>query len=170
MGMINMVPVAAIAMALAACGGEAAGPAEPPASSLGAGLYELSAEVTELAATEKDAPATKLKLGEKQVIRACVSSDGKPTPELLAEAGDKCQVKDSYVRNGRINQQLSCTRKGVDGQINPAIDGTFKADSFEGKITTNTYIYNAGDYRLVRQVTARRVGDCPPEGDAKTAS
>ena len=115
-----------------------------------------------MTATEKIAPATKLKLGDRQVVRACVAADGRPAPELLAEDGDKCELKDSYIRNGRMSSQLSCTRDGVGGQIAPTIDGKFKADSFEGVITTNTYLYNDGDYRLVRKVTARRIGDCPP--------
>src|SRR4029450_8204405 len=122
------------------------------------GLYELSAEVTQLNVTGKGTLGTKLKLGDKQVIKACVSSSGKPAPELLAEDGDKCQFKDSYIRNGRISAQLSCTRKGITGQIAPNIDGTFKADNFEGQIPTDTYLYNAANYHLVQKVMARRIG------------
>jgi hypothetical protein len=162
MGMIRIVPVTALAMALCACG-EKAAPVEETAQSLSAGLYQLDAEVKTLIATEKLPPATKLKLGDKQQVKACVAADGTPAPELFAEDGDKCEYKDKYIRDGRINAQLSCTRKGIDGQIAPAMNGTFKADSFEGRVTTGTYLYNDGDYQLVRKVTARRIGDCPPE-------
>ena len=166
---IRIVVVGAIALALAACGGEQPAAVEQAAASLTGGLYELSAEVTGVAATGKGAPATKLKLGDRLVTRACVGAYGKPAPELLAEEGDKCQFKESYVRNGRMNGQMSCTRKGADGNIAPIFDGTFKADSFEGEITTATQLYNGGDYRLTRKVTAKRVGDCPPDA-AKTAA
>ena len=113
MGMIKMLPVAMTALALISCS-EKPAPVEETAASLSGGLYELSAEVTELTAADKGAPATKLKLGDKQLIKACVAADGKPAPELLAEDGDECNVQDSYVRNGRINTQLKCTRKGID--------------------------------------------------------
>ena len=169
MGKVRIWAVSALALALTACGGEQPAPVEQVAASLSGGLYELSAEVTELAATGKSTPATKLKLGEKQVTKACVAADGKPAPELLAEDGDKCQFKESYIRNGRMNGQLSCTRKGADGNIVPIFDGTFKADSFEGEITTATQLYNGGDYRMIRKVTAKRVGDCPPDAPKTTA-
>jgi len=169
MGNFRMTAAAAMALALAACGEKPAPVEEIAAASLTGGLYELSAEVTGVAATGKGAPATKLKLGDRLVTRACVGADGKPAPELLAEEGDKCQFKESYVRNGRMNGQMSCTRKGADGNIAPIFDGTFKADSFEGEITTATQLYNGGDYRLTRKVTAKRVGDCPPDA-AKTAA
>jgi len=169
MGEVRTVIAAAMALALAGCGEKPAAPVEEAAASLSGGLYELSSEVTELAATGKAPPATKLKLGDKVVTRACVAADGKPAPELLAEEGDTCQYKESYVRNGRMNGQLSCTRKGADGTIAPIFDGTFKADSFEGEIATATQLYNGGDYRMTRKVTAKRVGDCPPVPAGKPA-
>jgi hypothetical protein len=169
MGDVRMVAAAALAVALAACG-EKPAPVEEIAASLSGGLYELSAEVTELAATGKGAPATKLKLGDKQVVKACVAANGKPAPELLAEDGDKCQFKTSYIRNGRMNAQMSCIRKGTGGQIAPTVEGTFKADSFEGKITTATSLYAGGDYRMTRKVTAKRVGDCDGSEGAPAAN
>ena len=73
-------------MLLAACGGEKAAPvAEEAPATLAAGLYEVSSEVTQLASTDNSTPATKLKLGDKGTIQACVAADGKPAPELLAE-------------------------------------------------------------------------------------
>ena len=35
---------------------------------------------------------------------------------------------------------------------------------------TLTYFAAEGDYRLTRKITAKRVGDCPAEGVAKTTS
>jgi len=168
MGMIKAMPVVGLALILAGCGGEKqAAPVEAAAPRLDAGLYELTAEVTQLDSTDKTTPATKLKLGEKEVIKACVLADGKPAPELLAEQGDKCEIKDSYIRNGRMSAEMSCTRNNPAGPVMPAMSGSFKADSFEGEITTMTYFYNSGDYRLTRKVSAKRIGDCPAEGTAK---
>ena len=86
MGMLKLTFMAGVALALAACGGEQKTEAPPKApAKLAAGLYELNAEVVQLASTDQSTPATKFKQGDKQVIRACVAADGKPAPELLAE-------------------------------------------------------------------------------------
>jgi len=170
MGMIKAMPVVGLALLLAGCGsGQKAAPVEEAAPRLDAGLYELTAEVTQLDSTDKTTPATKLKLGEKEVIKACVLADGKPAPELLAEKGDKCEIKNSYIRNGRMSAEMSCTRSSPAGPVMPAMSGSFKADSFEGEITTMTYFNDNGDYRLTRKVSARRIGDCPAAGAADKA-
>jgi hypothetical protein len=159
--------IASVSLALAACGGEEkqeAAVEEVPAT-LAAGLYEVSAEVTQLASTDNTTPATKLKLGDKGVIKACVAADGKPEPALLAEAeGDKCEIKNSYIHNGRMSAQMSCTRSGESGYVMPAMMGSFSKGGFEGEISTLTYFVADGDYRMTRKVTAKRVGDCPAEG------
>jgi hypothetical protein len=172
MGMSKWIGVASLALAVTACGGEkkqeAAAAEEAPAT-LAAGLYEVSAEVTQLASTDKTTPATKLKQGDKQVVKACVAADGKPAPELMAEAGDKCEIKNSYIRYGRMSAQMSCSRDGHVGYVMPAMMGSYSADGFEGEINTLTYFNEDGDYRMTQKVTAKRVGDCPAGGAAKTS-
>ena len=72
MGMPKVIGVAGLALALVACGGEKkqeAAVEEVPAT-LAAGLYEVSAEVTQLASTDNTTPATKLKQGDKLVAKA----------------------------------------------------------------------------------------------------
>ena len=160
-----------LTLALAACGSggggqEKAAEAEAAPASLAAGLYEVSAEVTQLASTDNTTPATKLKQGDKLTTRACVSADGKPAPELLAENGDKCQVKSSYIRNGRMSAEMSCTRDGKSGSVMPAMNGSFSKDAFDGSVTTLTYFVDDGDYRMTRKLSAKRVGDCPAGGAA----
>ena len=170
MEVIKLAPIAAATMMLAACGGEKAAPAkeEAPAKPV-AGLYELTSEVTLLESTDKSTPATKLAKGEKSVIKACVTDKGVPAPELLAEEGDKCEIKNSYVNYGRISAQMSCSRSGRSGYVMPAMIGSFKADSFDGNINTLTYFVENGDYRMERKVSAKRIGDCPAGGAAEKA-
>ncbi len=168
MGMSKWMGVAGVALMLAACGGgekkqEAAAAEEAPAT-LAAGLYEVNGEVTELTSTDNTTPATPLKQGDKVATKACIAGDGKPAPELLAEAeGDKCKVDSSYVRNGKISAQGSCTREGQSGGVMPSMAGDFTADGFKGEITTATYFAKEGDYRMTRKVTGKRIGDCPAE-------
>jgi hypothetical protein len=168
MGLRKLAFASALALALAACGEKKEEPAAVAApAKLSAGLYEMSAEVTQLASTDNTTPVTKLKQGDKQVVKACVSADGQPDPALLGEAGDKCEIKNSYIRNGRMSAQMSCTREGQSGYVMPAMMGSYSADGFEGEINTLTYFVAEGDYRLTRKVTAKRVGDCPAEGAPK---
>lgn len=172
MGISKLVCVSGLALALAACGGgkeEQPAAAEEAPATLAAGLYELSAEVTQLASTDNSTPATKLRQGDKIVTKACVAADGKPAPELLAEAGDKCEQKSGYIRNGRMTVELSCRREGENGSVMPAMNGSFTKDGFQGEVVSLTYFVENGDYRMIRKVTAKRIGDCPPEGTAEKA-
>ena len=82
------------------------------------------------------------------------------TPEVFAEGNETCNAIDNYMRNGRMSLQYQCTR-GSD-QLSQLVDGNFKADSFEAKVTTATYFAGDGDYDLTRSFTGKRVGDCPP--------
>lgn len=168
----KLLCMSGLALALAACGGgkpDQAAVEEAPAT-LAAGLYEVSAEVTQLASTDNTTPATKLKQGDKVTTRACVGADGKPAPELLAEAaGDKCEIKNSYIRMGRMSAQMSCSREGQPGYVMPAMMGSYSADGFEGEISTLTYFTAEGDYRMTRKVTAKRIGDCPAAAPAEKA-
>ena len=167
MGKMKLIPVAGLAALLMGCGGEKPAAVEEAPAKLNPGLYEVSYEVTMLASTDQTTPATKLKQGDKGVIKACVAADSKPAPELLAEEGDKCEIKNSYIRNGRMSAQMSCTRDGKNGPVMPAMMGSFKGDTFEGEINSMTYFVENGDYRMSRKISAKRVGDCPAEGAAE---
>ena len=162
---VKWTPVIAAAIVLAACGGEKPAPVAEAAESLTPGLYEVTSEVTALSSTDKTTPFTKLKQGDKTALKACVAADGKPAPVLFAEAeADKCEIKNSYIRNGRLSAQMSCKREGKRGEVMPAMMGSFTADSFEGEITALSYFVEDGDYRMTRKVSAKRVGDCPAAG------
>lgn len=158
-----------VALLLTACGSEPTAPKQAAAAALQAGLYEVTSEVTALSSTDNSTPATSVKQGDKSTWRACVPTDSKPSPELLAEPGDQCEIKNSYIRNGRMSAQMVCARQGASGQVMPAMMGSFTADGFEGDITSLTYFASDGDYRLVRKVSGKRVGDCPAGGAAPPA-
>ncbi len=156
----TLMGTATLAM-LAACGNEAPRPAavEKP-KTLVAGEYEVVSEVTMLASADKSTPATKLKMGDKQTIRACVAADGTPDPAMFAEAGDKCIVNNSYARSGRLSVQYTCNRAGK-GDINLNADGNFTADGYEVLVTAGSSFPGDGDYNVTRKLTAKRLGACP---------
>ena len=90
-------------------------------------------------------------------------ADGTIDPKAFAEGDESCTALDSYMRNGRMSLQYKCSR-GSD-QMTQLVDGDFKADSFEAKVTTSTYFAGSGDYELTRTFTGKRVGDCPAEAE-----
>lgn len=153
--------LASLVLAVTACSSEAPKPAEPESpAKMVAGEYEIVGEVTKLASADKSTPATKLKMGQKDIIRACVTADGTPDPAMFVEAGDSCTATNSYVRSGRLSVQYSCTREGK-GTLFPNADGNFTADGYKAIVTVGTSFPGDGDYNLTRMLTAKRVGACP---------
>ena len=165
--MIKFIVATATLMMLAGCGNKAPEPVavEKPKTMV-AGEYEVSSEVTKLASTDKSTPATTLKLGDKDVIRACVAADGTPDPKMFVEDGDKCTVTNSYARSGRLSVQYSCSRAGK-GELYANADGNFTADGYNALVTAGSSFAGDGDYSLTRTLTAKRVGNCPAGGTAK---
>lgn len=155
----------AMAALLAACSDESAKAPEPEqtvAASLQPGEYEITAKVDALTSTDKTTPKTQSKVGdEPKVTKTCVPADGTIEPAAFVEAGESCTPGETYMRNGRMSLQYKCTRGG--GQVTQMVDGNFKADSFEAKVSTATYFAGDGDYRLMRSFTAKRIGDCAAE-------
>lgn len=165
--MRNMV--VAGALALAACGQPAEQPkaAEVPAK-LPAGQYEVTAKVTSLVSTDKTPLPTFAKVGDTIVTQGCVGADGTPPAAMLATKGDQCAVADPYIRNGRMNLTLDCTRKG-QGKVMSTLNGSYTADGFTGTLTATSTFSGSGDYRLVEEISGRKVADqCSPEAADNT--
>ncbi len=165
--MIKMLIATGTLALLAGCGGEAARPAkvEKP-KTLVAGEYEVVSEVTKLASTDKKTPATKLKMGGVETIRACVAADGTADPAMFIEKGDRCTVLHSFARAGRLSVQYTCKRDAT-GDLYPNVDGDYTADGYKALVTVGTAFPGDGDYSLTRTLTAKRIGACPAAGPAK---
>ena len=159
---------------IAGCTSDSAPPAEQAETvALLPGEYDISAKIDSFRSTDKATPATRAKVGDPPATRrACVAAGGNMPVEAFADAGDLCTASSSYVRNGRLNLQLSCSRPG-HGTVMQLADGSFKADSFEAKLNTATYFTGSGDYAMTRSFTGKRVGECsavpakPETGKAK---
>lgn len=162
------------AFALAACGQEAAAPPAKVAAParLPAGQYEVTATVESLASTDKTPVPTFAKAGDTATAQGCVGEDGVPKAELLAAPGDACAVKEPYIRGGRMNLTLDCTRPG-QGKVMATVDGKYTAEGFTGTLIATTAFVGSGDYRLVEKLTARKVADqcttVPAAGGKKAA-
>lgn len=152
--------ITGLALALAACGGEeaAAPKKEAPPAKLPAGEYEVTATVTSLTSTDNTPLPTFAKQGEVITTRGCVGADGLPAPELLAARGDVCTLQNPFVRNGRMNFQLNCDREG-QGNVMADVNGTYTAEGFTGTLTATSFFPGSGDYRMVQELTARKVAD-----------
>lgn len=130
------------------------------------GMYEASWTVTELRSTDKTDPATKQTVGATGSTKACVRQGPVIDPALFAEGNDECRPTTSYARGGRINLQMQCKRANEAGPVMQTLTATSTADSFEGEISTSTYLTGFGDYSMVRSVKGRRVGDCTEDTPA----
>lgn len=157
------IAAAATALGVAACSPEApanntaaeAAPATPQA-----GEYEVTTTVAGFRSTDNNTPVVKAKEGDTATTRACVGADGTLAPELFAARGDQCTAQNAYVRGGRINLALDCTRSGTPGKIMSEVNGSFTAEDLKGSMTTTSFIQGPGDYELRQDFTARRVGEC----------
>ena len=161
--MLRIVIAASAAILVSACSEEApVKQEEAAATALSAGQYEASWKVASLRSIDKSTPLTNLKQDASGTTTACVAADGTVDPALFAEDGDTCTISNPYVRNGRMNLSLTCTREGSGGEVRQSVSGTFKADSLDTQVSTTTYLSGFGDYAMTRTVTAKRVGECPP--------
>lgn len=147
------------------------GPAQQEAQAqqpgaLAPGMYEASWTVTELRSTDKTDPATSQTVGATGTTKACVREGPVIDPALFAEDKDECRPTTSYARGGRLNLQMQCKRPDEAGPVMQTVTGTSTADSFEGEISTSTYLTGYGDYSMVRTVKGRRVGDCTEDAPA----
>jgi hypothetical protein len=147
---------------LAACGGgaEEKKAEETVAANMEAGQWETSFEVRSIRSTDKTQPALKAAAGDKETGSACIAagSGASPPGELFAGPGYKCQTRNAYNRNGRINTQLKCTKSGISGDIMMTVQGTYTGTSFEGTVDTLTYLPGRGDFEMSRTVSGRKTG------------
>lgn len=168
---MRIILITAGAALLAACGG-----AEPEApkkvaapATLPPGDYEVTIKVASLVSADKTPVPTFAKQGDTRTVRGCVGADGLPAADLLATKGDTCQLQNPYVRSGRINFQLNCNRKS-QGQVTADVTGNYTAEGFTATVNTDSFFTGSGDFKLVEEVTARKVADqCSPAAGAAPA-
>jgi hypothetical protein len=157
----TMILTAAV-LALGGCGEADKPKAKEKAAALAPGEYEVTIKVDSLKSTDKTSPATKAKAGAAgEPVRTCVPTDGKLDGKLFGEASDSCTQQSAYMSRGRMSFQFQCNRPG-NGGLSQLVDGEFKAESFEAKVTTSTFFTGSGDYEMARTFTGKRVGDCSP--------
>ena len=134
----------------------------PAAEQLSAGQWEMTSEVTGLTQRDKGAPAINMPKGSRSTTSSCVAEAEvkKPQPALFANQGLECTYRDIYMRGGRLNATLACSRPGLGGTIATIVNGSFTASTFEGTSTTETSLSGEGDVRIDSKLTGRRTGDC----------
>jgi hypothetical protein len=163
--MRKLIMVAGAAALLAGCGEEAPvkNDTEAEAASIQPGQYQADWKVASLRIIDKNkTAATNLKQDATGTTTACVAEGGTIDPALFAEDGDTCKAANPYVRNGRLQIDLTCTRKGASGQVRQSVSGTFTANGIDAEVSTTTYLSGYGDYAMSRTFTAKRLGECPP--------
>ena len=160
---MRILTIAPLCLAVAACGGggeEKKKKEAAPAAAMAAGQWETSFEVAAMRSTDKTEPALKAAVGDKETGAACIEAGKEATPDtaLFAGPGHKCSYKNTYIRNGRITASLGCTRKGIEGELVMSVDGKSTATTFEGTVSTSSFLPGRGDFEMSRKVTGRQTG------------
>ena len=164
MRILVMLPLCFVA---ACSGGSEEKKKEAAAETIDAGQWETSFEVTKFGSTDKTEPAVAAAVGDKATHPSCVPEAEKatPPPGLFAGEGYDCDYKNSYIRKGRITASLSCRRAGIEGEIMMSVDGSYKADSFEGMVSTTTYLPGRGDFQMERKLSGRKTAAACQAGE-----
>jgi hypothetical protein len=147
---------------LAACGGgESANKAKGAAASLEPGQYEVTAQVTQFRKADEGVPKMKAEPGSRTTRSVCVTDGASLPPELFADEGFTCRNGTSnYVRAGRINANVSCTRPDLKGDLGYVMTGTFEAQSFRAERQFSTALATDGDVVIASTLEGRRTGAC----------
>ncbi len=149
-----------------ACGGEAeTNDAASTATTIVAGQWELTSEVSDFRAVDQGQPKIDTPTGTRATNSVCVGADTRPPTALFAGDGYACEYGAYYVRNGRINVTLACTREGLSGSIPISAEGRITDEGIEFNRTIRTVLASDGDVEITAAVTGRRTGDCVAEAD-----
>jgi hypothetical protein len=149
---------------VAACGeGPAENKAAPVAAAFAPGQWELTAEVTSVRNTGHGNSGVNAPVGTRATQSLCAAAGHELQTAFFAGDGHRCNYGTYYVRNGRVNLTMSCTREGLDGTIIMAAEGTFQASSVEFRRTSTATLTGGGNVAAEARVTGRRIGDCTPD-------
>lgn len=151
---------------IAGCGeGPAENEAEPAAAALAPGQWELASEVSSFRQADQGRPAIDTPAGTRGTASSCVAPGHQLPTEFFAGEGYRCNYGTYYVRNGRVNVTMMCTREGLEGSITMAAEGTFQAGGVEFRRSLTTSLPGDGDVAIETRVTGRRTGACTPAPD-----
>ncbi|HEX8444093.1 MAG TPA: DUF3617 family protein [Allosphingosinicella sp.] len=128
------------------------------------GQWETVVEVTKLTQQDKAAkPAIDTPAGTKSIASACVTqADVKNPPPVLLAGSDayKCTSSNMYMSGGTLSTSLTCTRKGLNGEVRMSVDGSYTADTIQANQSLSTFLPGEGDVGITSNLTARRTGEC----------
>ena len=123
------------------------------------GLYQADWEVKTIRSTDKLTPSTKLKVGDKGSASSCIAPGGEVDPAMFAAPGETCTASNPYMGTGRLSLTLRCSV--AKGLVNGSVESLFKTDGeTKGQISEASAFSGGGDYMMMREFSARRIGEC----------
>lgn len=150
---------------LAGCGEAPAEKKTERAAAIAPGQWELASEVTGFRQTDTGRPSIATPVGTRATASVCVGAGSELPTAYFAGEGYRCAYGTGsyYVRGGRINLTMTCTREGLTGNIAMSVEGTFQSGSAEFRRNLRTILVSDGDVEIDSRVTGRRTGDCTPD-------
>ena len=158
--------VAALALLAAGCGagGGDEKKADAPPALLPAGTWTVTSEVTGFRSLDKNPPALKAKVGDKETATICAPKAApEPPAALFAGTGYQCAYKSAFIKDGLLNATLDCRRAGIEGSILMTVQGSYTAKGFDGTADTTAYLPGPGDFGMNRKISGTvKPGACTP--------
>jgi uncharacterized protein DUF3617 len=102
-------------------------------------------------------------VGTRATQSLCVGAGHELQTGFFAGDGYRCSYGSYYVRNGRVNLTMICSREGLDGNVTMAAEGTFEANRVEFRRTLTATLTAGGNVAVDARVTGRRTGACAPD-------
>ena len=133
------------------------------AAQIDPGQWETVVEVTQFTTMDGGKPAIDTPAGTRLTASTCIGAGdaARPDPVLFTAVEEgSCEYKNLYMKNGRLNGGLTCKRPGLGGDLLASLEGTFTADTIEGKSVADTYLPGDGDVKIASRISGRRIGDC----------
>lgn len=151
---------------VAACSDGGGAPQEAKAAAdttMEAGQWETTTEVTRLTTLDGGAPAIDTPAGTKASFTSCIveADRRKPAPTLFAGEEAECEYNDFYMSRGRMNASMTCEVPGLAGGLVTSVEGSNDATSFEGTVSSSTRLPGSGDVRMASKISGRKIGPCP---------
>jgi hypothetical protein len=133
------------------------------------GLWESRSEVLNVTAPNLPREIQNRMKTKSNPTRHCISPEqaARPDANFLASRRDNCTYRDFTMRGGRMQGNMVCTGGDMPGEARATMSGRYDAQSYDMRMQMELAGPADSTMTIETRASGRRLGDCPPEGEAK---